>query len=86
MCFGAAIFIVDTTNGAWIVMQPSNHNIAALREAIADALAFGDGLDETALAALPETDRRTYWALKGALAEVKGCFESYGAGSRLRFG
>ena len=35
-----------------------------------DALAFAAPLDPTAFAALPETDRRTYRALKNALAEI----------------
>ncbi len=35
-----------------------------------DALAFAAGLDEAAFAALPMADRRTWRALKNALAEI----------------
>ncbi len=35
-----------------------------------DALAFAGGLDEAAFTALPTADRRTYRALKNALAEI----------------
>lgn len=35
-----------------------------------DALAFSQGMDEAAFAALPATDRRTYRALKNALVEI----------------
>ena len=38
--------------------------------AAGDAVAFVGGLDEAAFAALAETDRRTYRALKSALAEI----------------
>lgn len=41
-----------------------------IRAAAEDALAFAGGLDEVAFAALPEADRRTYRALKNALAEI----------------
>lgn len=41
-----------------------------IRAAAEDALAFAAGLDEAGLAALPETDRRTWRALKNALAEI----------------
>jgi uncharacterized protein with HEPN domain len=41
-----------------------------IRAAAEDALAFAGGLDEAAFAALPEADRRTYRALKNALAEI----------------
>lgn len=41
-----------------------------VRAAAEDALAFAGGLDGAAFAALPETDRRTYRALKNALAEI----------------
>lgn len=41
-----------------------------IRAAAGDALAFAGGLDAAAFAALPETDRRTYRALKNALAEI----------------
>jgi uncharacterized protein with HEPN domain len=41
-----------------------------IRAAAEDALAFAGGLDEAAFAALPETDRRTYHALKNALTEI----------------
>lgn len=35
-----------------------------------DALAFSQGMDEAAFAVLPATDRRTYRALKNAIAEI----------------
>lgn len=41
-----------------------------VRAAAEDAIAFVGGLDEGAFAALPETDRRPYRALKNALAEI----------------
>lgn len=41
-----------------------------IRAAAEDALAFAGGLDAAAFAALPEADRRTYRALKNALAEI----------------
>ncbi len=41
-----------------------------IRSAAEDALAFAGGLDEAAFAALPVADRRTYRALKNALAEI----------------
>lgn len=41
-----------------------------IRAATEDALAFAGALDEAAFAALPEADRRTYRALKNALAEI----------------
>lgn len=41
-----------------------------MRTAADDALAFTAGLDETAIAVLPDTDRRTFRALKDALAEI----------------
>jgi uncharacterized protein with HEPN domain len=41
-----------------------------IRAAGEDALAFAGGLDEAAFAALSITDRRTYRALKNALAEI----------------
>jgi len=40
------------------------------RAAAEDALAFAAGLDETAILALPGADRRTFRALKDALAEI----------------
>ena len=40
------------------------------RTAVDDALAFTAGLDDTAVAALPDTDRRTFRALQDALAEI----------------
>lgn len=40
------------------------------RAVAADALAFAAGLDEAAVAALPDADRRTFRALVDALAEV----------------
>ena len=41
-----------------------------IRAAGEDALAFVGGLSAAAFAALPEADRRTYRALKNALAEI----------------
>ncbi len=41
-----------------------------IRVAAEDALAFAGGLDEAAFTALPVVDRRTYRALKNALAEI----------------
>lgn len=41
-----------------------------IRAAAGDALAFAGELDEAAFAVLAETDRRTYRALKNALAEI----------------
>ncbi len=41
-----------------------------IRDAAEDALAFAAGLDDAAFAALPTADRRTYRALKNALAEI----------------
>ena len=41
-----------------------------IRAAAEDALAFASELDATAFAALPVADRRTYRALKNALAEI----------------
>ena len=44
--------------------------LADIRAATADILEFVQGLDEAAFAALPDTDRRTYRAIKNALAEI----------------
>lgn len=41
-----------------------------IRAAAEDALAFADGLDAAAFAALPVADRRTFRALKNTLAEI----------------
>jgi uncharacterized protein with HEPN domain len=41
-----------------------------IRIAAEDALSFAAGLDEAAFAALPQTDRRTYRALKNTLSEI----------------
>lgn len=41
-----------------------------VRTAAEDALAFTSGLDEAAFIAMPTADRRTYRALKNALAEI----------------
>ena len=38
--------------------------------AASDILGFVDGLDEDAFVALPQRDRRTYRAIKNALAEI----------------
>ena len=41
-----------------------------IKDAAEDALTFAGGLDAAAFAALPTADRRTYRALKNALAEI----------------
>ena len=41
-----------------------------IRSAAADVLAFTDGLDAAGFADLPTADRRTWRALKNALAEI----------------
>lgn len=41
-----------------------------IRLAAADIIAFVRGLDEAAFLALPETDRKTYRAIKNGLAEI----------------
>jgi uncharacterized protein with HEPN domain len=41
-----------------------------IRAAAEDALSFASGLDAASFAALPVADRRTYRALKNALAEI----------------
>jgi uncharacterized protein with HEPN domain len=44
--------------------------LSEVRAAAEDLLAFTEGLDEAALLALPQTDRRTYRAVKAALTEI----------------
>lgn len=51
-------------------MRDLADRLTDIRTAAADILGFIAGLDETAFAALPETDRRTYRAIKNALAEI----------------
>ena len=51
-------------------MRDLRDRLADIRAAAADILAFVEGLDEAAFAPLPETDRRTYRAIKNALAEI----------------
>ena len=50
--------------------QPTFGRLEEVRAAAEDVLAFAAGLDEAALLALPEADRRTFRALKNALAEI----------------
>lgn len=51
-------------------MRDLADRLADIRTAVADILDFVAGLDEAAFGALPETDRRTYRAIKNALAEI----------------
>jgi uncharacterized protein with HEPN domain len=51
-------------------MRDLADRLADIRAATADILSFVQGLDEAAFAALPDTDRRTYRAIKNALAEI----------------
>jgi uncharacterized protein with HEPN domain len=51
-------------------MRDLPDRLTDIRTAAADILAFVEGLDEAAFIALPETDRRTYRAIKNALAEI----------------
>jgi uncharacterized protein with HEPN domain len=51
-------------------MRDLRDRLTDIRAAAADILAFVEGLDEAAFATLPETDRRTYRAIKNALAEI----------------
>lgn len=46
------------------------HRLEELRAAASDAIAFTADLDATGFATLAETDRRTWRALKNALAEI----------------
>jgi uncharacterized protein with HEPN domain len=48
----------------------SRERLQDIRAAAEDALAFTGGLDDAAFAALPVADRRTYRALKNAIAEI----------------
>ena len=59
-----------TRGGAGLLMRALRDRLADIRAAAADILAFLQGRDESAFAALPETDRRTYRAIKNALAEI----------------
>ena len=45
-------------------------DLESIRAVAGDALAFTAGLDEGGVAALPQADRRTFRALKNALAEI----------------
>lgn len=51
-------------------MRDLADRLADIRTAAADVLTFVAGLDEEAFGALPATDRRTYRAIKNALAEI----------------
>lgn len=51
-------------------MRDLRDRLADIRAAATDVLAFVEGLDEAAFATLPETDRRTYRAIKNALVEI----------------
>jgi len=53
-----------------VTRRGTRERLEDIRAAAEDALAFAGGLDEAALAALPEADRRTYRALKNALTEI----------------
>lgn len=48
----------------------THERLQDIRAAAEDAIAFASGLDEAAFAALAERDRRTFRALKNALAEI----------------
>lgn len=51
-------------------MRDLADRLTDIRTAAADIRNFVAGLDEGAFGALPETDRRTYRAIKNALAEI----------------
>lgn len=51
-------------------MRDLADRLTDIRTAAADILSFVAGLDEAAFGTLPETDRRTYRAIKNALAEI----------------
>jgi uncharacterized protein with HEPN domain len=51
-------------------MRDLRDRLADIRAAAADILTFVEGLDEAAFTMLPETDRRTYRAIKNALVEI----------------
>jgi uncharacterized protein with HEPN domain len=53
-----------------VTRRGARERLADIRAAAEDALAFVSGLDAAAFTALPEADRRTYRALKNALAEI----------------
>jgi uncharacterized protein with HEPN domain len=53
-----------------VVRRGARDRLEDIRAAAANALAFAAGLDEAAFAALPASDRRTWRALKNALAEI----------------
>jgi len=53
-----------------VIQRRLRHRLDELRLAAADAVAFTADLDAVGLAALAETDRRTWRALKNALAEI----------------
>lgn len=48
----------------------TREELGEVRAAAEDVLAFTAGLDEAGLAMLPDTDRRTFRALKNALIEI----------------
>lgn len=49
---------------------PARADLESIRAVAGDALAFAAGLDDAGVSALPQTDRRTFRALKNALAEI----------------
>jgi uncharacterized protein with HEPN domain len=51
-------------------MRDLADRLTDIRTAAGDIQSFVAGLDEAAFGALPETDRRTYRAIKNALAEI----------------
>lgn len=53
-----------------MALRPTIDRLEDLRSAIDDAISFGKGLDLDAFVRLPETDRRTYHAIKSALGEL----------------
>lgn len=53
-----------------MVRRGTQDRLEDIRAAAADVLAFTAGMDEAAFGALPAADRRTWRALKNALAEI----------------
>jgi len=53
-----------------MAIRPTIDRLQDLRSAIDDAISFGKGLDLDAFIRLPETDRRTYHAIKSELGEL----------------
>lgn len=50
--------------------QHLRDRLVNIQAAATDILGFVDGLDEAAFVALPQRDRRTYRAIKNAIAEI----------------